>query len=151
MPRIVYLLLFLYMCSRDPLIGRAGEWHLLEPREVSVDAFRYKDLEDPYLAPVDQEIKQGGSFRVDFNFLRLGNYRLFMDNRLHFDQVGEKGPVKHAGWQYELGGTLLNISGRDLVEGFLAHHSRHVLDESRQTHFPNSTSYGLRLILFRKN
>lgn len=125
--------------------------HLLQPGEISVDVYKYLENRDPYLAPLDQRLTQGANFNLNVDLAEYSGYRFYMQNVLHFDQEGDRGPVKHAGWQYETGAILWRSGGQDKLAGFLQHHSQHVLDEERPgEHFPVYTRYGLRFIFFSK-
>jgi hypothetical protein len=127
--------------------AHAKALYLLEPKDVYIDAFKYQSLHDPYLAPIDKDLLYGAAFNTDFNVFRYGNIALHWKNRLHFDQAGPSGHIKHAGWEYELGLPLWIDKGKSKIELFKQHHSRHVLEEVRDAHFPVYDQIGLRIRL----
>jgi hypothetical protein len=136
------------MCSRD---AEAKEWHLIEPREVYLDAYDNGEVHDPYLYPDDATLGYGANFIMNFDVLKYGPYGLHWDNRLHFDQSRENGQVRHAGWEY---GLYLTLLARDdetpIIEAFHQHHSRHILDREREFHFPVYDRFGVRFVLYER-
>lgn len=127
--------------------AEARDLHLLEPKDVYIDAFKYQSIHDPYLAPIDRDLAYGAAFNTDFNLFRYGNIALHWKNRLHFDQAGSSGHIKHAGWEYELGLPLWVDKGKPKIELFKQHHSRHILEEVRDAHFPVYDRVGVRIRL----
>jgi hypothetical protein len=124
----------------------AAEWKLFEPTYVAIEATKYDGIHDTYLAPLDSELEYGGRFRINSNILRYGDFKLYWNNMLHFDQSNKSGHVKHAGWQYEFGLSLIP----DALTIFKEHHSRHILEEVRPGKFPVYDMYGIRFELYRK-
>lgn len=127
--------------------AHAKEFRLLEPKDVSVEAFKYESIHDPYLYPVDKSLKYGGAFNVDANLIRYEKFSIYWLNKLHFDQADPSGHIKHAGWQYELGMPIWIHKGLPRIEMFKQHHSRHILEETRSFHFPVYDRFGIRLRL----
>lgn len=121
-----------------------------EPKRVYMEAYRYDHVYDPYLAPLDDELKYGGAFGTDFYLLHHKKYGLglYWDNKLHFDQSERTGHVKHGGWQYELGLSFWEPKGKPKIELFKQHWSRHVFEETRTTHFPVYDRYGIRFNVY---
>ncbi len=135
------------LCSETAL-ATTREWHLLEPRDVYIDTYRNEVVHDPYIYPEDQYLTYGSTFNIDANLLKWGPYGLYWLNQLHFDQSGQDGRIKHAGWQYELGLTVwVDKYDNPRIELFKQHHSRHVLDEYREEHFPVYDRVGVRFRL----
>jgi hypothetical protein len=130
------------------LSASAYEFKLLEPRDVSVEAYKYESINDPYLNPIDKLLTYGGAFNVDATVIRYGKFSIYWLNKLHFDQANPSGHIKHAGWQYEFGMPLYVDKGLPRVELFKQHHSRHVLEETRSIHFPVYDRFGIRLRLY---
>lgn len=143
MVRAIFLLMLTLFSQK--VIGR--ELFLLEPRDVYIDAFKYQSLHDPYLVPIDKDILYGAAFNTDFNVFRYKKIALYWKNRLHFDQAATSGHIKHAGWEYELGLPLWIDKGKPKIEFFKQHHSRHVLEEVRNVHFPVYDRIGIRVRL----
>jgi hypothetical protein len=138
--------LIIMMLLSTPAV--AQEWRLLEPKEVAIEAYQYRGIRDTYLAPTDKELDIGGHFIVDADLIRRGGYGLWMENRLHFDQSGRTGHIKHAGWYYRFMLTLYaTAEGEEKVSLFHEHHSRHILEETRDTPFPVYDKYGIRVVL----
>lgn len=136
----------LFSCASTPAL--AGNLHLLEPKDVYLEYYKYTSMHDPYLYPIDREIYQGASFNTDFNIIRYKDFLIYWKNNLHFDQSRVSGHIKHAGWQYEIGLPLLMAKDSTKIELFKQHHSRHVLEETRSTHFPVYDRYGVRFRLY---
>lgn len=126
----------------------AKQFYLLEPKDIYIETYRYTSMRDPYLYPIDKELKYGMSFNTDLMIARYGNFQLYWKNNLHFDQSSETGHIKHAGWQYELGLPILTRSGVPKIELFKQHHSRHLLEETRTTLFPVYDRYGVRFNIY---
>lgn len=154
MKKVLSCLLFMSMSSP----AFAGEYGLgiLEPKSIFVDAYKNTGVHDPYLSPIDRDLGYGATFNVDFDLLRYNSYRFYALNKLHFDQSSETGRIVHAGWQYELGATLLNIknplkpsSDGTKLELFKQHHSRHILEDTRDAHFPVYDRVGIRFVIFK--
>lgn len=127
--------------------AEARDLYLLEPKDIYIDAFKYESMHDPYLAPIDKDLLYGAAFNTDFNVFRYKKVALYWKNRLHFDQAGSSGHIKHAGWEYELGLPLWIDKGKPKIELFKQHHSRHVLEEVRDAHFPVYDRFGVRIRL----
>jgi hypothetical protein len=128
----------------------AYDLQLAQPKRVYMEAYEYQDMYDPYLAPLDKEMKYGGTFGTDFYLIhhKSAGVGLYWDNQLHFDQSERTGHVKHAGWKYEIGLSLLEAKGKPKLELFKQHWSRHVMEETRQEHFPVYDRWGFRINLY---
>lgn len=125
--------------------------HLLSPEEISIDAYRNKTVHDPYLYPLDQHLSNGAKFNLNLNIIQYSDYKFYWNNSLHFDQSSLDQKIKHAGWWYFLGVTLLpktKYSGG--IDLFMEHHSRHILEETRENHFPVYDRYGIKIIFISK-
>lgn len=124
---------------------------LLEPQEISIDAYKNEQVHDPYLEPLDGSLDKGAKFNLNLNVIKYRDYKLYWDNTLHFDQSNLDQQIKHAGWWYFIGATILPTNkfggGMDL---FFEHHSRHVLEQTRSQHFPVYDRYGIRFIFLKK-
>lgn len=127
--------------------GRVG---LLEPQEMYMDVYKYDSLHDPYLYPVDNELYWGANFKTKFNVVRYKGFAFYADSLLHFDQSEVSGQVKHAGWQYELGVNVARV-GLGGIDIFRQHHSRHILEGTRERHFPVYDRTGVRFWFFNAN
>lgn len=138
-------LLFL-MCLNAPSYGT--ELHLLEPRDVYIESYRYENMYDPYLYPVDSELAYGAGFFIDLNIWRYGWYTMYWKNMLHFDQSRESGQIRHGGWEFELGFNIWPGEGPPKIDIFHQHHSRHILEDTRETHFPVYDRAGIRLHIY---
>jgi hypothetical protein len=112
---------------------------------MAMEMQKYQRLNNPYLYPTDADIAHGGSFYMDWLWLKIGNFSLYSQNTLHFLQSGVTGRVIYGGWQYEQGLSL----GKSL-ELFKYHHSQHIMEDTRPTHFPNEDYYGVRFIMLNK-
>jgi hypothetical protein len=124
------------------------QWRLLDPKDVHIDVYKNETVHDPYLDPVDQELSYGSGFNLDLNLVKYNGLGLYWNNLLHFDQSSKSGQIKHAGWQYEIGATLWQEEGQDRIQLFKQHHSRHVLEETRDIHFPVYDRYGIRVRVY---
>ncbi len=130
--------------------AHAGSLKVAEPKKIYMEAYEYQHMYDPYLAPLDKEMKYGGVFGTDFYLLHhktLG-LGLYWNNELHFDQSEQSGQVKHGGWKYELGLSVLEYKGQPKIELFKQHWSRHVMEETRDVHFPVYDRYGIRFNIY---
>ena len=127
---------------------------ILEPRDVYVDVYKNRTVHDPYISPDDKDLTYGSTFNLDLDMFKYKGYGLYWLNKLHFDESQADGRIKHAGWQYEVGAVIYckkwNDSYLSKVEVFHQHHSRHVLEEVRESHFPVYDRRGLRLWITHK-
>jgi hypothetical protein len=145
MRKIIIATLLLLLSSTS----YSTEWQLLNPTESYIDVYRYKSLYDPYLDPVDQELKMGGNFNLSFDLVKYNDTRLYWHNDLHFDQSEQSGKVRHGGWQYEIGLSLFKLEQTGGgIEIFQQHHSRHIFEDTRDTHFPVYDRYGVRFKIY---
>jgi hypothetical protein len=144
--RILSAVIYLFSAS-----ALANEYHLLEPTTSYIEAYKNHKVHDPYLDPIDKELTLGGNFNLSLNLIRYQDYKLYWNNILHFDQSGHTGHVKHAGWQFEVGSTLFKTRTDSSLDVFWQHHSRHILEETREQHFPVYDRYGVRLNLLKNN
>jgi hypothetical protein len=129
----------------------ANEYYLLEPTTSYIEAYRNHKVYDPYLDPIDKELTLGGNFNLSLNLVRYRDYKLYWNNVLHFDQSSRSGHVKHAGWQFEVGSSLFKTRTDSSFDIFWQHHSRHILEETREQHFPVYDRYGIRFNLLKNN
>lgn len=106
-------------------------------------------VNDPYLSPVDKELKYGGAFITDFNLIRRGSYSLFSNNKLEFQQSRVTGKVRSGGWTFQLGGEM-KLSDNSAIAIGKWHRSFHIFEEGRDKHFPTFDSYYIDLIIYRK-
>jgi hypothetical protein len=143
--KIIIILIFL-----NASIGYAGQYHLIEPSKVAINAFQYDDYRDTYVAPDDELIAAGAIFTVNVALLKYKGYGLFWENELFFDQEGRSGQVRHGGWHYKLGATVLQYNGFKM-NLYREHQSRHVFDETRPGKFPVYDRNGMEWILMEKN
>jgi hypothetical protein len=136
------------MCIMAASDANAQEYRLLEPTQVSIEAYKYQDLHDPYTAPYDGTISQGAAFTTNLNIVRYHSLGLYWNNNLHFDQV-QDGQVRRAGWAYEFGANIFPWYGHNKVQLFKQHESDHILDVASPTglHFPVMDRYGIRINL----
>jgi hypothetical protein len=111
---------------------------------MAMEVQKYQRLNDPYLYPTDADIAHGGEFHLNWNWIRVGSVSLYSQNMLHFLQSGKDGRVKLGGWQYEQGLSFGKI------EIFKYHHSIHIMEDTRPTHFPNTDHIGIRFIMLNK-
>lgn len=123
-------------------------WRLLDPKDVYIDAYKNETVHDPYIAPIDKELRYGSNFNMDLDVVKYKGIGLYWNNLLHFDQSSTSGHIKHAGWQYELGLTVLQEDNIDRVQIFRQHHSRHILEETRKAHFPVYDRFGVRFRIY---
>jgi hypothetical protein len=112
---------------------------------MALEGQKYQKLNDPYLTPTDRDIAHGAEFHLNWNWIRMGNISLYSQNMLHFLQSSKDGRVKLGGWQYEQGLSL----GKSL-ELFKYHHSIHIFEDTRNTHFPNQDYVGIRFIMLNR-
>jgi hypothetical protein len=127
----------------------ADEYRFLVPSEVSFEAHQYKLINDPYLAPIDHQLKYGGVFTTDFALIQYGKYSFNSTNRLSFEQSEVTGRVKSGGWRFTLNGSIQLYEHQHLEIGKY-HHSYHIFEEEREEHFPTSDSYYIKFVIFRK-
>lgn len=123
------------------------DWHVLELNKAFVDTYKIDDEHDPYLAPDDATLTYGASFNTNFDVVKYKGYGLYWDNNLHFDEDNHN-QVRAAGWQYNVNLVFWQIDGKNKLELFKQHHSQHILDRSRDAHFPVVDRTGIRIILF---
>jgi hypothetical protein len=141
-----YLLLLFLMISGNSF---GEELHLLEPRQVYVDVHKNKKIYDDYMGQsLADSLTYGAEFNVNMDIVKYGAYGLWWDNNLHFDQSSEDMHIKAAGWRFTLGIDVLAVKGKTKLSLIQSHHSQHVLEETRDTHFPLTDSYGIRLSIY---
>ena len=132
--------------ASTPVMAEDGV-EFLKPTEAYIDAYKYKHMIDPYIAPRDEELKYGANFNLSFDIARYRDKAFYMKNILHFDQSERTGQIEHGGWQYEAGLQIYRDSKGAGIDLFQQHHSRHVMDEYREDHFPVYDRYGIRFNL----
>jgi hypothetical protein len=125
-----------------------AEWRLFAPNDVHVDFYRNKTVRDPYLKPLDEDLGMGAGFNVDFDMAKYSGFGLYWNNLLHFDGSDKTNSIKAAGWQYELGLVVWHEKGIDKMILFKQHHSQHILEEVRDTHFPVYDRFGFRFNIY---
>jgi hypothetical protein len=146
--KIVWLSL---LCSTSVIAAEwqiSPNWRLLQPNDVHIDAYKNEVVRDPYLSPIDRDLSYGAGFNVDLDIIKYKGLGLYWNNLLHFDQSDKTGQIKAAGWQYEAGFTVLRVNELDKIQFFHQHHSQHILEEKRPTHFPIMDRYGIRLRIY---
>jgi len=126
----------------------AEELKIATPRDIYVDVYNNQTVHDPYIYPADEQLGYGANFNLDFNIVKYGSYSLYWNNLLHFDQSKETGKVVHGGWQFELGIPVYVVDNNPKIELFHQHHSRHVLDAKRDSHFPVYDRAGIRFRIY---
>ena len=129
--------------------SRADEVHFLVPQYVSMELHQISRINDPYMAPVDRELKYGGAFVTNFHLVEYGNLSLFSNNRLEFEQSKVSGHIRHAGWRYGLG-TTYQLSEHQAVSIAKAHYSYHIFEGEREAHFPTWDSFYVELVIWKK-
>jgi hypothetical protein len=125
-----------------------GNWRLIAPNDIHIDAYKSETVHDPYLDPIDSELGYGAGFNLDLDIAKYNGLGLYWNNLLHFDQSSQSGQIKHGGWQYEIGAVIWQENGLDRVQLFKQHHSRHIFEETRNVHFPVYDRYGFRLRVY---
>lgn len=125
--------------------SRPGAFRILVPTQVYVDAYQVDEFHDSYLDPVDSELQYGANFVTNFDVIRYGAYGLWSHNKIHFDQSGDTGHIRHGGWEFEVGLTVIANGPRPLLSIIRLHHSRHLMEGSREFHFPVYDMTGIRL------
>lgn len=140
------LSLAIFFCASNAF----AQWHLLEAKDVYIDAYHNDSVHDPYLAPDDSTLGYGAAFNTNFDVVKYKGYGLYWDNNLHFDQ-DNTGQVRAAGWQYSLNLVIFQMDGKSKLELFKQHHSQHILDRERPEHFPIYDRYGVRFVLFERD
>lgn len=127
----------------------ANEFHVIEPTHIAIETYKYVDLYDPYIAPLDQTVNYGGDFTTDLNVVRYHSLGLYWNNQLHFDESATSGQIVRGGWQYELGLKIWPLNGPNKVEVFKQHHSQHIFDRLGDTdRFPVYDRYGVRFNIY---
>jgi hypothetical protein len=125
--------------------------HLLEPKDIYIDAYRSDKVRDTYLSPLDATLDYGAIFNVDADILKWRGYGIYWNNKLFFDQERKSHHIKHGGWHYEVGAVIFRtkISDRyfSKIELFKSHESRHIFEETRTVKFPVYDRTGVRLWL----
>jgi len=121
----------------------------LQPKEVSFEAHQYQLINDPYLAPIDHDLRYGGVFNTDFAFVEYGRYSFNSTNRLSFEQSKMTGKVKSGGWRFTLN-VNAQLADHQHIELGKYHHSYHVFEADREEHFPTADSYYIKFIIYRK-
>lgn len=142
--KILFLAL---MVSGTAIAGDSG-FKILQPKDTYVDLYKNEKVRDTYLYPQDAELTYGANFVTNFDVVKVNGYGLWVDSRLHFDQDGVTGKIKSAGWQYELGLTVVvDKEMKPKVSIIKLHHSQHILEETRPGQFPVYDKIGVRLHL----
>lgn len=128
----------------------AYDLQVLQPKHIYVEGYQYQDMHDPYIAPIDQDLKYGGAFGTDLYLIQWDKHAgLYWNNELGFDQDQTNGHIKHVGWHYELGLDLLSDEeGNSKIQLFKEHWSRHVVEEVRPEHFPVYDRIGVRFNIY---
>lgn len=140
---VLLVMLAIYSLLRSS--GAIGaELHLLEPREVSIEHTRYDTYDrlgvrDPYLAPLDKDLKFGMGFNIDTDLVKYDGWRLYLDNKTYFDSAASH--VRHGGLIFETGFSTPYVP----LDVFYSHHSRHIMEDTRLTRFPVYDAIGIRI------
>lgn len=144
--------LLLWACCGSAL---AGEWRLLDAREVSVEFWHVENQRDAYLRFNDpgsdtfgetETWKYGAAMNLNVDLVRFPTrqpWGIYWNNHVHMDAT--EAAVRHAGWLYEFG-----LHAGQYLDVFVRHHSRHVLDQTRDDKFPLMNYVGARLIVLRR-
>jgi hypothetical protein len=143
------LLVLMPMLVASPAL--AGEWRLLDARELSMEAYRLDDHRTADFKYADYNDPQGREHWVgglglnwDIDLLKHGDDGLYFRNRVHTE--GTDAQLRQVGWQYELG-----IAAANKVEVFWMHHSQHHMDADNDgRRYPLDNWYGARLVFFRR-
>lgn len=138
----VFLLLF-------SVHGHGAEWHLLVPQEVNFEAHQIESMNDPYLYPVDKELRYGGVFNTDFAFVQYGRLSFNSTNRVSFEQSHVTGRVRAGGWKFTLN-LAMQLTDNQHIELGKYHHSYHIFEAERDGHFPTRDSYYIKFVIYRK-
>jgi hypothetical protein len=150
------------LCSRR---GEAQEgYRLLSADRVGVEYRQHVNYRDPYFAEYEtiggnctgvradgtpsQECMQfGATAIVDVTLLQLPSLtRFFWRNNFEMDSTNRQ--VRYAGWQWELGLTLI-----PKVQLFHRHHSRHVLEKETPANvnrFPLRDEYVISVDFYKR-
>lgn len=155
--KIAILLLFVfsaYQAKADELKTTPSFFsrlHLLEGDYAGFEAGQIKHLRDPYMpeytttSKEEEHWKSSAALLGDINWIRYGDFRLFMKNRWHMTTTNHQ--VRHVGWQYELGATLVPGS----IDLFYRHHSQHVLESTNMdSRFPLLDEYVIQVHLYKR-
>lgn len=119
----------------------AGDFHLLEVRDLSVEYNKYQGVyRNSYLLNQDgtfHQLDSGGSFNLNVDLLKF----LYTQNRVHL--AGDETQVKYVGWEWESGLRLGSL------EGYWHHHSQHELEgvSPRGDKYPLENYVGVRVHL----
>lgn len=111
---------------------------LVDTNKLSLEHKKYQINYDPYFPGMEQKWSTKTNLYWDVRI-----YRIFWDNDLHMGM--DQSQVRSVGWKYVIG--IHVFDWLDLVKD---HHSRHVLEETREYHFPVEDSYGLRVNFINK-
>jgi hypothetical protein len=125
----------------SPVKINATPLELFPDHHSYIDLYKNEHVYDTYLYPLDSGLSYGAAFHNDFTFIKFGKYSTFVNSNVHFDQHKDTGHIKHGGWEYLLGLSLIP----DKVELIKYHHSQHVLEETRPGHFPVTDFVGIRI------
>lgn len=136
------------MLTASAVHASTQKLRLLEPRDVYIDVYQNEVVHDPYLVPIDRHLNYGATFNLDLIVFKYESLSLYWLNQLHFDQAANSGHIKHAGWKYEMGVPIFEDEKGSRIELFKQHHSRHLLEEERDVHFPVYDRFGIRLRLY---
>lgn len=140
-----YLFLFLLIISTNTIASESN-LRILQPRDTYIDLYKNETVRDTYIYPQDAALTYGANFVTNFDLVKVNGYGLWVNSRLHFDQDGATGKIKAAGWQYELGLTMIaDKQMKPKVSAIMLHHSQHILEETRPGKFPVYDRVGVRL------
>lgn len=123
-----------------PLLGGSNYYHTGSVFKLEAMDFEHRKIEalrDPYFPNKDD-----WNNSTNFHF-RIGLLKAFYwDNVIHMEM--DQSQVRAGGWEWTMG--LRVFSWMDVVK---YHHSRHVMEESRQMKFPVEDSYGIKIYLIK--
>lgn len=129
--------------------SRADEVRFLVPQYVSMELHQIDRINDPYMAPIDKELKYGGAFVTNFNLIEYDKFSMFSKNRLEFEQSQVSGHIRHGGWRYGLGANY-QLTEHQAISLGKAHYSYHIFEGERDQHFPTWDSLYIELVIWKK-
>lgn len=137
--------------------AQAAEWHLLEPTYLAMESAKivnhndqYFGYNDPGQAPSSEGTEVWDHYTAVSWNLDLVTYHsgsgvsgLYWNNTV--DGASTDHQFRTVSWQWEAG---LDI--QDKFQFFWAHHSQHVLDTTRDSHFPLDNFIGGRVVFLQR-
>jgi hypothetical protein len=132
------LLIILFVFASDFCYGfefsdKKYTYKLVDVNRLSLEHKQYQINHDPYFPGMEKNWTTKTDLYWD---VRL--WRIFWDNDLHMGM--DKSQVRTVGWKF-----IMGIHVTDWLDIVKDHHSRHVLEDRRDGHFPVEDSYGFRI------